>query len=788
MPPRLAHTQTTKLMTLVCVMAIGASVIGSLALLYVRDRLLSMTGEELALAAADIAEKLDLLSLERHGDMLVLATSDLLRAKNYDAVTQRLLDTQAASPYYVWIGVTDARGRIVASTERTSRGKDRSQASWFLTVKRTHRMDVRAPEVSEETDGVLAVSFTAPVLDARGQFLGAVTSRVGLPSMEDAFARTVVALQGLHGTEGQVEYQFLTRDGTLIADSILREEGKVNLNTLAVPSSLLVGSAPAGWVEEHDPRWHRPMVSGYAQTKGLGEYPELQWGVLVRMPKHDILAPIDAVTWRLGMAGALVLVPLLGALLWTAWRLGQSTVVLQDTNRELLEARDRALEAAKAKAEFLATMSHEIRTPMNGVLGLTSVLLKTEMTPEQRELADTVRRSGEVLLSLINNILDFSKIESGRVELERVAFDPRTVVEEVSAMLAEPASSKSLELTALVSAEVPVVLEGDPGRLRQVLVNLVGNAIKFTRVGEVMLTVRVLHDHGDTVTLRCAVSDSGIGIPAGVQARLFEAFTQADASTTRTYGGTGLGLAISKKLVQLMGGTIGVESEVGKGSTFWVEVTLPKGTSMVIGALRPEREFEGVCALIVASQAGTREVLKEYLSQSGAEVTSVGSGALGYGALEARARLGEAFHVLVVDDRLSDGQGEEWAATVLQDERAKGAGIVLLASMGPGRDLAPVLDAVAASRVSKPVQKADLYAAVAQAIRRGVGDTSGRSQEQAQEGSEASALAQTPPEPASGAGPDCVPAKEVGSRVPWCSSEGRGAYDESVTRGRRETA
>ena len=362
----------------------------------------------------------------------------------------------------------------------------------------------------------------------------------------------------------------------------------------------------------------------------------------------------------------------------------ETTRALEQQNQELAATRDEALAAARSKADFLATMSHEIRTPLNGVIGMTDLLLSTGLDAEQQEMVGTVKLSGEFLLNIINDILDYSKIDAERMELECIEFDIRTVVDEVLDILTERASQKCLELIGIVYASTPQYIRGDPGRIRQILFNLLGNAIKFTEKGEVVLDVSVLENDADTTTLRFAITDSGIGIEAKAQRRLFESFTQADNSTTRKFGGTGLGLAICKQLVTLMQGEIGVMSEIGQGSTFWFTLPLLHGSSSS-PRLIPPTPLQGRRVCIVESNDTIRFLLQHYIQSWGMIGEVAKNGDEGFALMTQRAKENHPFDLALLDHTLSHATQEDGlslAKKIRQHSKIFSLPLVLLTAFG----------------------------------------------------------------------------------------------------------
>jgi len=377
-------------------------------------------------------------------------------------------------------------------------------------------------------------------------------------------------------------------------------------------------------------------------------------------------------------------------------------------NEELAEARDQALESVRLKSEFLATMSHEIRTPLNGVIGMAELISDTDLNPEQQDCVQTIKTCGSNLLALINDVLDFSKIESGHGELEEIDFVLRVVVEDVLDLLAPRAAEHSLDLVSLVHADIPDYVKGDPTRIRQILLNLVGNAIKFTEQGEVAIHVTLLEESEDRELIRFEVADTGIGMDKTALEHIFQSFTQADNSTTRKYGGTGLGLTICQQLVELMDGSIGVESEKGKGSRFWFKVPF-KRSRVSQGLGIPQKSLKGLRVCIVDENKTNRMVLQHYITNWGMKAVSVVDADQALNMFQVVSDWGTPFDLVILDQHIPGVSGLELAHMIKRDPTLRSMKLILLSSVGKKGDAKKTQDAGISGYLPKPVRQAELY-------------------------------------------------------------------------------
>ena len=502
-----------------------------------------------------------------------------------------------------------------------------------------------------------------------------------------------------------------------------RAEEKLRLLSRAIeqcPASIVI-TDPQGCIEYVNPKFTE--VTGYTFEEIRGKTPRLLKGGLT--PAEEYASLWETLAAGREWQGVFCNRRKDGTLFWEAASISPVTDAvgrtthfvavkeditgLKRASEELRQAKEVAEAASRAKSEFLANMSHEIRTPMNGVIGMTGLLLDTDLTAEQREFAETIRTSGETLLTLINDVLDFSKIEAGHLELEMLDFDLREVVEDTAEILALRAQQKRLEFVCLIEPQVPSLLQGDPGRLRQILVNLAGNAIKFTPQGEVSIHVRLEAQTDTLTTLLFEITDTGIGIPADKRDRLFSAFSQVDASTTRRFGGTGLGLSISKRLVEIMGGSIGVESQENRGSKFWFKIVLAQPTADARLAWKPTADLAGKRVLVVDDNATNRRLVTLLLTSWGCPFEEAADGPAALELLRQRAGTPRFFDVALLDMHMPDMDGEELGRRLKADPALAGLPLIMLTSLCERGEAARLKAAGFASYLTKPLRQTHLY-------------------------------------------------------------------------------
>ena len=543
-----------------------------------------------------------------------------------------------------------------------------------------------------------------PALDEHGNPVLILTTKVPLRDNKGQ-------IQGLVGIGRDITAQRQTEN------DLLREKTFLEALNLTSPVAIVVSDSGEKIIS-CNPSFER--LYGYSSSEIIGK----NLDALITTPdtireanaytQQAMTDPIHAISKRRRKDGSLVDVEVFGVPV----RIGEERVgalaIYHDIS-ELVRARREAEDANRAKSEFLANMSHEIRTPMNGVIGMLELALDTSLTAEQEDFLQSSLQSAEALLILLNDILDFSKIEAGRLELESIDFNLRTTVEDVAFTLAKRAQDKGLEMACLIHPDLRSDLRGDPGRLRQVFVNLVGNAIKFTHQGEIVIHAEPVEETQTHVSVRFSVQDTGIGIPPDRQAAIFDRFTQADGSTSRRYGGTGLGLTICKQLVEAMKGKIGVESTPGIGSTFWFEVKFekqsrgkPTTAPLTLGSV----SLSELRILIVDDNQTNRMILTKNIEAMGSRSDAVATGYKALESLRNAYRAGDPFHVVLLDMQMPGMDGEQTARAIKSDPAVKDVKIIILTSMGQRGDAVRFEMLGCSGYLLKPVKQQMLFDAV----------------------------------------------------------------------------